>query len=251
METISAIVITRNEEAQIGRCLESVRWVDEIVIVDSHSSDRTREIARTYTPHVYEEDWKGYGLQKASALAKATGDWVLSVDADEEVTPALREEILRAVRNGQSRYGGYLIPRRFYFLGQPLVHGGLYPKYYLRFFRRDRGTFEDRLLHEGVRVTGSVGRLRGDVLHYSYRDLQQYWEKAGRYAMLYVEMRRNNPISLWRFFGIPLKFVYRYVFRLGFLDGRYGLYWHGLEALQTFFRYAALYEAQRSNRGVR
>ena len=121
METISAIVITRNEEAQIGRCLESVRWVDEIVIVDSHSSDRTREIARTYTLHVYEEDWKGYGLQKASALAKATGDWVLSVDADEEVTPALREEILRAVRNGQSRYAGYLIPRRFYFLGQPLV----------------------------------------------------------------------------------------------------------------------------------
>ncbi|MGH7371955.1 MAG: glycosyltransferase family 2 protein, partial [Candidatus Methylomirabilales bacterium] len=109
METISAIVITRNEETQIGRCLESVRWVDEIIIVDSHSSDRTREIARTYTPHVYEEDWKGYGLQKASALAKATGDWVLSVDADEEVTPALREEILRAVRNGQSRHAGYLI----------------------------------------------------------------------------------------------------------------------------------------------
>lgn len=250
VETISAVIITFNEEAQIGRCLESVEWVDEIIVVDSHSTDRTREIARSYTPCVYEEDWKGYGPQKASALAKATGDWVLSVDADEEVTPALRAEILGAVRDRPLGHAGYLIPRRFYFLGRPLVHGGLYPKYYLRLFRRDQGTFDGRLLHEQVRVTGSVGRLQGDLLHWSYRDLEQYWDKARRYATLYVEVHRNESISLWRFLGIPLKFLYRYVFRLGFLDGRHGLYWHGLEAFQTFFRYAELYEAQRLRRGV-
>ena len=157
--SLSIVIITKNEESNLARTLQSVTWADEIVIVDSGSTDRTCEIAESFHAKFFVEEWKGFAAQKNSALQKATGDWVLSLDADEEVEPALADEIRQTLSANPSA-SGFWIPRKNFFLGRWIRHGGFYPDPKLRLFRRGAGKFEDRLVHEDIKISGPTAKLR-------------------------------------------------------------------------------------------
>lgn len=244
---ISAIIITRDAERHIGDCLESVGWCGEIVVVDSGSSDRTLEIAREYTDRVSVEDWKGYGPQKQSALNKAASEWVLSIDADERVTGELRDEIERTVGAGGPE-SGYLIPRKNFFGDKWLRHGGQYPDYVLRLFRRSAGKFSPDTVHEKVIVDGKVGKLENPLIHYTFEDISSRIKKMDAYSTLSARQlndagKRAGPLS-------PLVhcasfFVKDYFLRLGFLDGKEGLNVAALKSLGAYFKYAKLLEMQK------
>lgn len=226
MPRLSLIVIARNEEAAIGRCLGSVAFADEIVVVDNDSIDKTVDIARSFRAKVIKApDWPGFGPQKRRALKAATGDWVLSLDADEWVGPGLATAIKRVLSDPDAA-DGYEIPRRSRFCGKIIRHSGWSPDYVLRLFRRERGRFTDDPVHERVIVDGRVERLRAPIDHEAIADLADARAKAGRYAELAAaELARKGERSNrfkalaragWAFFNT-------YVVRAGFLDGAAGL----------------------------
>ena len=175
--SISVVVITKNEETNIERCLASVAWADEIVVVDSGSTDRTAEIARRFTQRVYDEPWRGFGAQKNLALSYATSDWVLSLDADEWVSESLREELKAAA--GSASFEAWRLPRRSSFCGKFLKHSGWWPDYVTRFIRRGKARFSDDRVHERIIVDGRTGTLKAPLLHESYRTLDQVIENDG------------------------------------------------------------------------
>src|SRR5205814_2255887 len=175
-----------NEEDRLRETLTSVAWADEIVVVDAGSEDKTVALAREFTDHVMIHAWQGFSAQKNFGIERATGEWVLSLDADEQVEPALREEIVATLAN-PAGHAGYRIARRNLMWGRWIRHGGLYPDWQLRLFRRDAGRFVDRAVHESVRVDGSVGALRAALLHHSYRDVGDFLRRSERYASLAAE----------------------------------------------------------------
>jgi glycosyltransferase involved in cell wall biosynthesis len=240
-------VVTRNEAERLRPCLESVAWADEIVVVDAESQDKTVAVAREFTDRVFVRPWPGFAAQKNFALAQATGDWVLALDADEEVSVELRGEIGRVLEDPAS-LEGYAVPRRNLFWGRWVRHGGFYPDWQLRLFRRGRGRFVERAVHEAVVVEGRVGRLRGPLLHRSYRDVSDLVQRADRYSTLAAEdwlrARRSarTPDLILRPLG---RFVSMYVCRLGFLDGWRGLLLAGLYAYYVFMRSAKILERTR------
>lgn len=185
--SLSVVIITLNEEANLVRTLQSVPWADEIIVVDSGSTDRTLAVARTFQARVFVETWKGFAGQKNSALHKATGDWILSLDADEEVEPELGEEIRQVLADNPTA-AGYWIPRKNFFLGRWIRHGGFYPDPKLRLFRRGAGSFEKRLVHEDIRLRGDTGKLKNHLLHHAYPTLESYLEHMNRYSSLGAEM---------------------------------------------------------------
>jgi glycosyltransferase involved in cell wall biosynthesis len=190
--SLSVVIITLNEEANLARTLPSVAWADEIIIVDSGSTDGTREIAGSFHAKFFEESWKGFGAQKNSALEKASGDWILSLDADEEVEPALADEIQQTLAANPS-VTGFWIPRKNFFLGRWIRHGGFYPDPKLRLFRRGAGSFEERLVHEDMRLQGATARLKNHLLHHAYPTLETYLEHMNRYSSLGAEMLVSRP----------------------------------------------------------
>ncbi|HLX12035.1 MAG TPA: glycosyltransferase family 2 protein, partial [Bacteroidota bacterium] len=159
MIPLSVIVITRNEEKNIGECLESVRWANEIIVVDSASTDKTAEIAKQFTPNVISTEWKGYSESKNLAVTYASNSWVLWLDADERVTPELAKEISTIIESGNVAHGGYEMARRAYFLGKWIRHCGWYPGYVIRLFRREGAKFNDASVHERLEFSGTTGRL--------------------------------------------------------------------------------------------
>jgi len=181
--SLSVVVVTLNEEERIRACLESVAWADEVIVVDAESHDKTAAIARELTDHVFVRPWPGFAAQKNFGIDQAHGEWILSLDADEVVSPALREEI-QAELAAAGRHQGYSVPRRNVFWDRWVRHGGLYPDWQLRLFRRGRGRFVARAVHESVVVDGSVGRLRGHLEHRSYRDVADFLERTDRYTTL-------------------------------------------------------------------
>jgi glycosyltransferase involved in cell wall biosynthesis len=241
-------VITWNEEARLRACLESVAWADEIVVVDAESADKTAQIAREFTERVFVRPWSGYALQKNFAIEQATGDFVLSLDADEEVPAALREEI-EAVLADDGAADGYRVPRRNVFWGRWVSHGGLYPDWQLRLFRRGRGRFVTRAVHESVEVTGRVGRLRTALVHRGYRDVSDFLERANRYSTLAADdwvragRRARRRDVLLRPAG---RFLSMYVLQRGFLDGWRGFLLASLYAYYVFVRSAKIWERTRS-----
>lgn len=284
--TLSVVIITHNEEANLGRTLESVKPLiadgkGEIVVVDSGSTDRTVEIAKSFGAKVFVEDWKGFAAQKNSAIDKAMGNWILSLDADEEMEPGLSDEVrwllaaildwekdgfpvdddLRSkeLRERGTRYGldeeelnGFLIRRKNFFLGRWIKHGGFWPDSKLRFFRRGKGRFQAQAVHETIQVVGVKSSLRrGALLHHSYPTLSDYIEHMNRYSTLGAEMvvaRRRPSFSIINIVFRPLAtFVYNYFFRLGFLDGREGLLLHLYHALYVSWKYAKAWELSRRN----
>lgn len=246
-KTLSVAIITFNEEANIRRTLESVAWADEIVVVDSGSTDRTIDTCREFTNKVYHQEWPGYAKQKNHAIDQTHGDWVLSLDADEPIEPALAEEIRRIMASSDA-VDGYRIPRKTFFLGKWVRHGGWYPDYNLRLFRRGKGRFEERLVHEAVKVNGRVGRTRHAILHYAYPDLASYMSSINKYSSLAVAvMAKQGTIgSKTGLVNIVLRpimtFVLKYFLRLGFLDGKHGLVLNLFHSYYVFAKYAKAWE---------
>jgi|SRR6516164_7585852 glycosyltransferase involved in cell wall biosynthesis len=243
--SLSVVIITFNEEANLARTLASVAWANEIVIVDAGSSDRTREIAESFHARFFVEPWQGFAAQKNSALSKATGDWILSLDADEEVEPALADEIKSALAANLS-VAGFWIPRKNFFLGRWMKHGGFYPDRKLRLLRSGRGQFEDRLVHEDIRIAGASARLHYHLLHHAYPTLENYIEHMNRYSTLGAEMANTKGSRGFSFIDIvvrpKLMFFYNYILRAGFLDGREGLLLHLYHAGYVSWKYAKAWE---------
>lgn len=247
MPKLSVILITKNEAANIRACLEAVAWADEIVVVDSGSTDDTLTICREFTPHVFVyTDWLGFGPQKNRALSHANNTWVLSLDADEQVTPALRAEIEAAIT--QPWADAYEIPRLSSFCGRFMHHSGWNPDYVLRLFPRTSARFSDALVHESVQMTGKVAHLTQPLLHYSYRDFEDVLIKLNSYSSAAAQMleKRSKKGSLsqaiihgtWAFFRT-------YFLRRGFLDGREGFMLAVMNAENSYYRYIKLWLKQR------
>ncbi len=247
MSGISVIVITLNEEENIRDCLASVEWADEIVIVDAESADRTAEIARQFTPHVFVRPWEGFSASKNFAVAQCHHDWVLWLDADERVTPSLAHEIREAIANGE--YDAYEMPRLANFLGRWIYHSGWYPGHVLRLIRRELARFNDAKVHEGLDYHGPRGRLKNHLLHYTDRTLEHYFRKFNRYTSLSAEQlyEQKRPFRLWDLlFRPPYLFFRMYLLKRGFLDGLQGFMLAVLSSAYVFTKYAKLWELHRT-----
>ena len=241
------MVITHNEAERLGTCLASHTWADEIVVVDAESTDRTVEVAREFTDRIMVRPWPGFAAQKNFAADQARHEWILSVDADEEVSAELRAEIV-GVLAGDPAAAGYALPRRNIFWGRWIRHGGLYPDWQVRLFRRGRGRFVERAVHESVEVAGEVRRLGSPLIHRSYDSVAQFLERANRYSSLAAEElarggARAGPVLLVL---RPLaRFAAMYLLRGGFLDGTPGFLLAGLYAYYVFIRAAKVWEKTR------
>jgi len=247
MPKISVAIITKDEEANIRECLESVKWVDEIVVVDNESTDQTRQICQSYQAQVFREQWQGFSRQKNSAIEKTRNEWVLSLDADERVTPELRREIEQVLERDPA-VDGYYIPRKNFFLGRWIRYGGWYPDFNLRLFRKRLGRFRQREVHERVEIQGQVGYLKHPLLHITYRSLGEYFERMNRYSTLAAqEMFREGRSFRFRdaFFRPPFTFLQMYLLRAGFLEGYFGFLLAGLYSFYTFAKYSKLKELQK------
>lgn len=245
--TLSVVVVTLNEEARLRACLESVAWADEIVVVDAESQDKTVQVAREFTERIVVRPWPGFAAQKNFAIEQAGGDWVLSLDADEEVSPELRDEIARVLA-GAGGAAGYSVPRRNIFWGRAMRHGRLYPDWQLRLFRRGAGRFVARAVHESVHVDGRVERLRGPLLHRSYRDVAEFLDRANRYSSLAAAeaLRSGRTAGAADLVLRPLgRFVSMYVLHRGFLDGWRGFLLAVLYAYYVFIRSVKIWERAR------
>jgi len=248
---ISACVTAGNEERNIARCLESLRWCDEIVVVDSFSRDGTVEICRRYTDRVVQHEWLGYIGQKNHAIGLASHSWVLVLDADEEVSPGLRDEILAALEADGNDYGGYLFPRQVHYLGRWIRHGEWYPDVKLRLFRRELGRAEGREPHDHIVVRGRIRRLEHPIHHYTYDDLRDHVETMNRFSSITAreQFREGRRFHWTDILFRPLwRFLKAYVFKRGFLDGRRGLLIASISAFGVMVKFAKLWEQEVAER---
>lgn len=248
MSRVTVITLTLNEAHNIGPCLESVRWADEILVIDSGSTDGTIARAREFTAHVHEITWHGYGAARNFALGKATGEWILWLDADERVTPELASEIQAVLHADPPGIDGYSIARRAYFLGRWIRHSGWYPGRVTRLFRRGKGTFSESRVHEQLRLDGTVAQTRHDLLHLTDPDLAHYMHKFNTYTTLAAQ----DMAAAGRKSGIAdmtvrpaFQFFKMYVLRRGVLDGIEGFILAVLSSAYVFTKYAKLWELTR------
>lgn len=247
-EKISACVICFNEEQKIARCLESLRWCDEIVVLDSFSTDRSVEICRRFTDRVHQHEWLGYVAQRNLVRDLSVHPWVLFLDSDEEVSHALRSEILREFENGTGKYVGYEFPRQVYYLGKWIRHGEWYPDVKLRLFKKDCGRTEGVEPHDKVVVHGPVKRLENALWHYTYDSIGDHMETLNRFSgimsrQLYVQNRRFRWTDV--VLRPMLRFLKGYVLKGGFLDGAHGLVVAVLSSYGVFAKYAKMWEMKK------
>jgi glycosyltransferase involved in cell wall biosynthesis len=245
---LSACIVTFNEADRIEACLRSVSFCDEIIVVDSHSSDDTRVLAAALGARVIERDWPGYRTQKQFAVDAAAHDWVLCLDADERVTPELHAEIAALQAAGFADAAGYSVPRITDYFGRFLRHGNAYPDRLVRLFDRRRGGWVGEEIHENTRVSGRVGRLRGHLEHFSYRSLSDHLNRMQRYADLMAQAlyRRGRRCGLLPVLLNPQwRFIRGYLLRLGFLDGWRGLVFALIEANYVRRKYLGLFVRSR------
>ena len=244
---LSVTIITLNEERNLGRCLESVAFADEIIVLDSGSEDQTLPIAREFTNKVFQEPWQGFSRQKNLAQGKAQGPWIFNIDADERVTPALREEILSVLQNSSS-YAGFKIPRKNFFCGQWIRHGGWYPNYQIRLYQKDAGSFAQREVHEQVEVKGKIGTLKAPLEHYTYDSISDYLKRMDRYSDLSARqyLQEGKKVS-WPEILFRTKFTFfkMWLLQRGFLDGANGLVLAVLYSCYTFVKYSKLKEISK------
>lgn len=250
-QTISAIVVCFNEEHNIGDCLETLRWCDEVVVVDSFSTDRTPEICRQYTDRFIQREWAGYRDQKAFAHSQATKDWVLLVDSDERVTPKLRDEIQASLARDGSECAGYAVPRLVHYLDRWWWRGGWYPDYDVRLFRRERATWGGSDPHEKILVDGKVRRLKNPLHHFSYRNIEDHIQRINRFTSISSQELRKEG-GRWRLSDAILRPVVRffqsYLLKRGFLEGFAGFYVALTAAVYVFLKYAKLWELELEER---
>jgi glycosyltransferase involved in cell wall biosynthesis len=244
---LSVIIITKNEEKNLPRCLEAVKFADEIVVYDSGSTDRTLAIAREFGCKTISTQFAGFGAAKQAALDAATGEWVLSIDADEEVDAELRESVLRAIASGN--HEGYLLNRKSQFLGRWIMHSGWYPDRILRLFKREQARFTESKVHERVVVEGSIGTVTGHILHYTDPTIAHYLGKLDRYTSYSADtMQKEGKAFHWWYLVLKPVAIWlkMYVLKLGFLDGGQGFVLAALSAFHVFCKYAKLWELRRS-----
>jgi glycosyltransferase involved in cell wall biosynthesis len=231
MQDLSLVIVAQDEERTIGRVLQAAQelW-REVILVDSGSSDRTVEIAQQMGAQCHYQEWLGYSAQKNYALSLATSKWILSLDADEILSPELVSEIVKTLaRSDVESFDGFRIPRIFLIGEHAIMHGGFYPDAQLRLFKRGKGAFNERIVHEAVKVAGKVGSLKNDMLHYAYPDLAAYSKAMNKYALLSAEEFASKGYSSWKTSRLNewlhpwWTFAYRFVVRAGFLDGTIGL----------------------------
>jgi glycosyltransferase involved in cell wall biosynthesis len=251
--TLSVCIITLNEEANIVRTLQSVKDIaDEVIVVDSGSTDATVVLSQANGAKVFVESWKGFAPQKNSALAKATGDWTLSLDADEEVSPELAKSIGAIVKSSTApSFTGYTMNRRNLYFGKWIKRCGYYPDPKLRLIRRGAAEFELRAVHEDMKMTAPTGHLKGDLIHHAYPSLESFIDHANRYSSLGAGMVVEKKKVGFSFVNIVLRplvrFIYSYFFRLGFLDGKEGLLVLMNHAAYVSWKYAKAWEMSRKN----
>ena len=251
MPTLSVILITRNEEANLDDCLASLEGIaQQIVVVDTNSSDRTLEIAKKHSAAISQPpDWPGFGPQKNRALDLATGEWILSLDADERLTPALKSEILTAIHHS-AHVDCFAIPRLSWYCGRFIRHSGWSPDYVDRLFKRGTARFSDDLVHERLIPKGQVARLKNPMLHYSFMNYSQVLQKIDRYSSASAEQafakgKRSSPLAAighgaWSFFRT-------YFIRLGFLDGPQGFSLALANAQGSYYRYMKICELAKAS----
>jgi glycosyltransferase involved in cell wall biosynthesis len=262
MEKLSVAIITHNEESNIRGAIESVKWADEIVVVDSFSTDKTLEICRQYTDRVFTLEWTGFADTKQEAVNLTTNPWVFVLDADERVTEELKKEILNVVKNAypspiplpqgegaKGRADGYYVPRRNYFSGRWIKHGGWWPDYTLRLFRREKGLFEAREVHESIKILGSTGYLKNPIEHYTYKNVDDYLKRMQTYSILaarelFKKGQRANILDI--IFRPPATFFRMFFLQLGMLDGIYGIILAYLYSVYTYKKYLKLREMQKT-----
>jgi glycosyltransferase involved in cell wall biosynthesis len=245
VKTLSVIVITKNEEKNIRDCLKSVEWVDEIIIVDAGSQDRTVDIAKEFTQKIFSRPWDGYGAAKNFGLAQCTSEWIFWLDADERVTQELQKEIGSTITSVDQKVVALSMPRRANFLGTWINHCGWYPGRITRVFRRSAGRFTEAKVHERLEVQGVQLSLKSDLLHYTDPDLKHYFEKFNKYTSLAAEELTENDkkFVLGKLIINPLVvFIKMYFLKLGFLDGIPGLVLCVFSANYVFTKYAKLWE---------
>ena len=248
---ISSCIITLNEEENLRDCLTSVGWTDEIAVVDSGSTDRTLEIAREFTDRVIHHEWHGINAQRNYALTEASHEWVLCLDADERITPELRDEIKRRLETEADTTQGYRVRRRTYFLDRWILHGGWYPDWKIRLFRKSKSRFVGMDPHDLPQVDGAVRDLAGEIVHYSSPDLSRFLRKIDSFS---GTVARNWAKEGERFRLIemlvrpPWKWVETYLLKRGFMDGVPGLIISVGSAYYVFLKYAKLWELQRRKR---
>jgi glycosyltransferase involved in cell wall biosynthesis len=251
MPPLSVIIITKNEETHISDCLASIAWCNEIIVVDCGSTDNTVARCQKYTDNVFVvDDWQGFGVQKNRALAKATGEWVLSIDADERVTATLQQEIKHAITH--ATYTAFRMPRKSHYCGRWIKHSGWTPDFVTRLFRRDCARFSDDIIHEKVQVLqGDIGTLKMPLLHYSFNSLEEVLEKINSYssANAHKHFKQGKKSSLTKaiFHGL-WSFVRTYILRAGFLDGREGFMLAVSNAEGTYYRYLKLMFLQENRK---
>lgn len=252
MTQLTVTVIAHNEAPGIAAALESVAWADEIVVVDSGSTDGTVAIARRYTPHVEVREWAGYGPQKNYAASRASHDWILSIDADERITPALAAEIQALMARGPSARG-YRLPRVSFYLGRWIRSTDWYPDVHLRLYDRRAARWSVRKVHESIEIDGETGTLRGEMLHFPYQDISEHLAKIDRYTTLAAEQwaaEGRRASGLHAFVYPQLAFLRNYVLRGGFKDGLTGLLVSMLNSYYVFLKYAKLLERQTQAAGA-
>lgn len=247
---ISATVITFNEEANIAAALESLKWADEIIVVDSESTDRTVEIARRFTDRVFVRPWPGYSAQKSFAAEQASNDWVFNLDADERVSDRLALEIEQLKVKTDISASGFEIPRLTYYLGRWIKHSGWYPDYKLRLYKRNAGGWRGEYVHESVQVSGRIDRLAGEILHYTVRNSSDHHLRIDRYTTLAARERfaRGKRASALSILLSPVAaFLRSYILKRGFLDGTQGLAISAFAAHYVFLKNLKLWEMERES----
>lgn len=249
---LSVCIIAHNEEDNIRACLESVKWADEIIVVDDYSDDNTAAIAREYTDRVIFHAWPGHVEQKNFCLEQGSRTWALCIDADERVSPELREEIQRELSHTPA-WDGFYLPRKTRYLGRWIIHGGWYPNYQLRLFRREKGRWGGDNPHDHVTLEGRAKPLKGDLYHYTYDSIADHIATVNSFTSIAARVKKQKHVRfavLRMLLQPPGKFFKMYVLKFGFLDGIPGLIVAAIGCFYVFLKYAKLWEMRgRDNSG--
>ena len=244
---ISLFIIAKNEAHRIAACIASAREVaNEIVVIDGNSTDNTAQICKELGAQVYTREFDGFANQKNFALSKVIGEWALNLDADERLSPALKDEILQAVKNPQ--IAGYYLPFCNYFLGQKMRFSGLNKEKHLRLVRTQKAHYVGGLVHEGLKVNGPLSTLKNPVNHFSYNTIEDYFTKFNKYTTLAAkQLHQNGRHFSWGrvIFTLPFEFIKRYILKLGFLDGARGLFWASFSTYYVYVKYAKLWQLEQ------
>jgi len=244
MNKISVIIITKEEEKNIYDCLKSVQWADEIIVVDSESDDNTVELAKQFTEKIFLRKWEGYVPQKRYALSLASNEWVLSLDADERVTPELKDEIINL---SPGEFSGFRIRRKNFLLKKEITSCGWENDYQLRLMRKDKASFSDRLVHEKFIVDGQADKLKNPMIHYTFSSFSEYFSKINHYSSLKAQelLIKKKRVGGWTIFSHTVSaFFAFFIVRRGFRDGVYGLIISFLHSVSTMMNYIKLWELQ-------